>query len=191
MVIRSSRVRIPPSPLNRPSADTPGTSTRCGLRRRGRASESARRTAGIRDARGILRRGGGPPLSGAVRPLCQGREGVEACAAPAPHRPSTREGKQVVGYGSPGKGKYAPELLRDSHRSAGLHRDRTRIARGCFTPDTHITDPRARVDRGDAARLHRRAALEPRSTRSRPSSNTCREWGARSLIVPIPYATIL
>ena len=61
----------------------------------------------------------------------------------------------------------------------------TRTSTGCFTPGTHIPIHPPEQHRRDAARLHRRPAVEPRSTRSRRSSRTCAEWGAK-LVVPIP-----
>ena len=55
MVIRSSRVRIPPSPLQRSSADTPDTSTPSGSRHPGRVIALRGRSADSRVRRGDTR----------------------------------------------------------------------------------------------------------------------------------------
>ena len=96
-----------------------------------------------------------------------------------------REGKQVVGYGAPGKGNTLLNYCGIRTDLLDYTVDRNPYKHGLFTPGTHIPIHPAGADRRDAARLRRSSCRGTSSTRSRRSSRYVAEWGGQ-LIVPIP-----
>ena len=84
-----------------------------------------------------------------------------------------REGKRVVGYGAPGQGQHAAELLRHPDRPPRLHR-RPQPVQAREVPARHAhPDPSAGAHRRDEARLRPDPAVEPeegdrRAARLRP-----------------------
>ena len=97
-----------------------------------------------------------------------------------------REGKQVVGYGAPGKGNTLLNYCGIRTDLLDYTVDRNPYKHGCTRRDAHSDLPPGE-DRGDAARLRPRLALEP-DRRDREQLAYVSEWGGR-LIVPIPVAT--
>ena len=95
-----------------------------------------------------------------------------------------REGKQVVGYGAPGEGEHAAELLRDPHRLPRLHGRPEPVQAGQAHPGDAHPDPSAGEDRGDAAGRDRDPAVESRARDLASSSRTRRSgapaWSCRS-----------
>ena len=94
-------------------------------------------------------------------------QGVEARAARAARSGCGATGKQVVGYGAPGKGNTLLNYCGIRTDLLDYTVDRNPYKHGLFTPGHAHPDPPARADRRDPARLRPRPALEPRSTRSR------------------------
>ena len=72
-----------------------------------------------------------------------------------------RRGKTVVGYGAPGQGQHAAQLLRHPDRLPRLH-GRPQPVQAGQVPARHAhPDLRSRADRRDAAGLRAHPALEP------------------------------
>ena len=98
-------------------------------------------------------------------------------------------GKQVVGYGAPGKGNTLLNYCGIRTDLLDYTVDRNPYKHGLFTPGTHIPiHPPERIaeTRPDYVA---RPPVEP-GRRDRGAARVRREWGGR-LIVPIPRATIL
>ena len=74
-----------------------------------------------------------------------------------------RDGKQVVGYGAPGKGNTLLNYCGIRTDFLDYTVDRNPYKQGKHTPGTHIPIHTARADRGDQAGRHRDPAVEPRA----------------------------
>ena len=84
------------------------------------------------------RGGGGASRPGALPALRGRRQGVEAGAARAPDRAARATGKQVVGYGAPGKGNTLLNYCGIRTDFLDYTVDRNPYKHGRFTPGTHI-----------------------------------------------------
>jgi hypothetical protein len=100
-----------------------------------------------------------------------------------------REGKQVVGYGAPGKGNTLLNYCGIRTDLIAYTVDRNPHRQGCFTPGTHIPiHPPEKIaeTRPDYIVVLPWNLIDEISEQLRYA----REWGAQ-LIVPIPYATVV
>ena len=100
-----------------------------------------------------------------------------------------REGKQVVGYGAPGKGNTLLNYCGIRTDLLDYTVDRNPHRHGLFTPGTHIPiypPERIAETRPDYIVVLPWNLIDEISAQL----EYVREWGAR-LIVPIPHATVL
>jgi hypothetical protein len=100
-----------------------------------------------------------------------------------------REGKQIVGYGAPGKGNTLLNFCGIRTDFVDYTVDRNPYKHGRYTPGTHIPIfPPERIDETKPDYI----VVLPWNLIAEVSAQLehTREWGAK-LIVPIPYATVL
>jgi hypothetical protein len=100
-----------------------------------------------------------------------------------------RDGKQVVGYGAPGKGNTLLNYCGIRTDLLDYTVDRNPHKQGMFTPGTHIpihAPEKIAETRPDYIVVLPWNLIDEIA----PQLAHVREWGAE-LIVPIPYATIL
>ena len=155
-----------------------------GVRRRG-AVDARRLAARLRAARGraARRRATPSPSCSHARRRADSARPSATRASPRTSRSRSgrssscliglrRDGKQVVGYGAPGKGNTLLNYCGIRTDLLDYTVDRNPYKHGLFTPGTHIPiHPPERIAETTPG-LRRRPAVEPRSTRSRASSRT-------------------